>query len=160
MGNQFIKIEGVKSIQRKLESLPEKLQKSAEQAVLRAGSKAILNAAKSHVQVDTGNLKKSLGVKVSMKRGAKFIGAGRAYIGPRTGFAHPSGRKSGRKGRTEKVINADEYSWYLESGTPHMAARPFIRPAIDSSKGEILNAMAAGLDKHLTRVAARLAAKK
>lgn len=155
---------GLRDVMRALDQLPKELQKSAEKAVLRAGGKPILKAAKSKVPVDTGNLKKSLGISVHANRSGWIS----ARVGPRKGFK--SKNKTGRsrvratKGKRStwqegKLADAQEISWYVETGTPTAAAQPFIRPAIDSAAGEVLSAMAGGLDKHLTRVAARLAKK-
>ena len=148
-----------------LDKLPEQFRKSAEKAVLRAGSKPILKAAKAKVPVDTGMLKQSLGISVHANRSGWIS----ARIGPRKGFKSAkslTGRKRVRatKGKRStwierKMADAQEISWYIETGTSHSPAKPFIRPAIDAAQDEVLSAMAAGLDKHLTRVAARLAAK-
>jgi HK97 gp10 family phage protein len=152
----------LRDLMRSLDNLPKELQKSAEKAVLRAGGKPILAAARAKVPVDTGNLKKSLGVSVHANR-AGWISA---RVGPRKGFKGKSktGRKreraaKGKRGtfQENKLADAQEISWYVETGTPRSAARPFIRPAIDSAAGAVLEAMAAGLDQHLTRVTARLA---
>ena len=48
------------------------------------------------------------------------------------------------------------YSHLVEYGTSHSAAKPFIRPAVDSTQGEVVGAMAAGLDTHLTKVVRKL----
>jgi len=147
-----------------LDKLPEQFRKSAEKAVLRAGGKPILKAAKLKVPVDSGNLKKSLGVSVHANKSGWMS----ARVGPRKGFtsSNLTGRKRERaaKGQRKtwqerKLADAQEISWYVETGTPHSAAKPFIRPAIDSAQDEVIEAMAEGLDKHLTRVAARLAKK-
>ena len=152
----------IANVMRALDKLPKEFQKSAEKAVLRAGGKPILKAAKAKVPVDTGNLKRSLGISVYANR----TGWISARIGPRNGFKSKNltGRKRYRatKGKRttfkeRKLADAQEISWYVETGTPHSSAKPFIRPAIDSAAGEVIAAMTAGLDKHLTRVAARLA---
>ena len=164
-GDITIDPKGVRDILAALSKLPKEFQRSAEKAVLRAGAKPVLKAAKAKVPVDTGNLKKSLGVALfTASSGWTAI-----RIGPRKGFKSAksiTGRKRVRatKGKRStfkerKLADATEISWYVETGTPHSAAKPFIRPAIDSAQGEVIDAMAAGLDKHLTRVAARLARK-
>lgn len=161
-----IKIDkaGIAGVMRALDDLPEQFRKSAEKAVLRAGAKPILKAAKSKVPVDTGMLKKSLGISVHANRSGWIS----ARVGPRKGFKSKNltGRNRVRatKGKRStwqerKLADAQEISWYVETGTPHSAAKPFIRPAIDEAANQVLEAMASGLDKHLTRVAARLAKK-
>jgi HK97 gp10 family phage protein len=169
MNDRILSIDAgsLKSVIKSLESLPIELQKSAERAVLRSGAAPIQKAVKARVPVDTGLLKKSIGTKVSLGRAATY---GRAQVGPRSGF-HSTKKVTGRKrdraskgkrraAKEKKMIQPEEYAFYLEHGTPHMPAKPFIRPAIDAAEGEVLAAMATGLDKHLTRVAARMASKK
>lgn len=131
------------------------MRKSAERAVLRDGAKPILRSAKSKVAKDSGTLKKSLSAKVVYSKAGLS-----ARIGPRAGYKYEK-KVTGRrrdKGNGKK-IDAQEVAWYQEIGTAKMPAHPFIRPALDAAKGEVLSSMAAGLDKHLTRVAARLAKK-
>lgn len=144
----------VNALRKNLDSLPVHLQKVAEKAVLRTGANIILKAAKARVPVRSGILKKSLGVSVTSGKAGIT-----ARVGPRAGVKYRyQTNKTGRRGKTKgKNINAQEVAFHIETGTPKMAAQPFIRPAIDDNKRQILEAMAQGLDKHLTKVCARLA---
>ena len=162
-GQITIDKQSLRNVMAALEKLPKEFQKSAEKAVLRAGGKPILKAAKAKVPVDTGNLKKSLGISVHANKQGWIS----ARVGPRKGFKSAKsltgrGRVRAVKGKRgtwqeRKMADAQEISWYVETGTPHSPAKPFIRPAIDEAANQVVDAMAAGLDKHLTRVAARLA---
>lgn len=146
-----------------IDKLAPEFRKSAEKAVLLAGSKPILkdvkkNLSGSPVKTRTGLLKKSMGVSIYTGQGG-FVSA---RIGSRNGSKYKYAKnKTGRRHRNKKgkPIATEEVAWYLETGTPKMAAKPFIRPALESAKGQVINNMAAGLDKHLTRVVARLAKK-
>jgi HK97 gp10 family phage protein len=149
-----IKLEGINQISQRLEALPQALQKAAEKAVLRAGAVPIRKAAKVHAKSskDSGLLGKSIGLEVKKAKGITV-----ARIGPRKGMRQKITRTDKRTGRKyEEMADPNNYSHLVEYGTSHSAAKPFIRPAIDSSKDQVVDAMAAGLDKHLTRVAARL----
>ena len=136
---------------RQLEEFPEKFRKSAEKAVLSAGAKPILKAARAKVPVRSkggGTLKKSLGVKV-------YIGkkSSAAYVGPRSGFAYEKNVTGRRRDKGKgKKIDAQEVAFYQETGTPRHAAQPFIRPAIDSAQSSVLSAMAAEIDRQLTKI--------
>lgn len=151
-GQVSIDKKGLNKVLNALDALPLALRKSAEKAVLRAGAKPILKAAKARVPVGTGLLKKSLGISVSASRSK---GSASARVGPRSRFVSKT-NKSGRKGKGDKAIKAQEYAFYVEMGTPHASAQPFIRPAIDSAQGEVLEAMTTGLSSYLTKVAARV----
>lgn len=152
-----IELHGVSSVIRALEALPAALMKSAETAVLRAGAAPIRKAAKTNAakSKDSGLLTKSISMSVKTVKGHKS-----ARVGPRKGLRQKVTRTDTRTGRRyEEMADPNNYSHLVEYGTSHAAAKPFIRPAIDSAQGEVIEAMAAGLDKHLTRVAARLARK-
>jgi HK97 gp10 family phage protein len=148
--NQHIQLVGVKELQRSMNALAPELMKSAERAVLRAGAAPILKAAKQNAQSsrDSGLLYKSLGVNVKKVRGITD-----ARIGPRTGMR----QAVSRDGKPPRIANPANYSHLVEYGTSHSAAKPFIRPAVDSASPKVVDAMAQGLDKYLTRTAARLA---
>jgi len=153
----------IKGVLNAIEKLPKELQRSAEKAVLRSGGKPILSAVRgnlsgSPVKVRTGTLKKSMGLTVR----ASKSGWVEARVGTRDGSKskYPKGTTGRRtKGRKGKPIYAEEVAWYMEQGTSKMPAKPFIRPALDSSGSEVIAAMTSGIDKHLTKVAARLAKK-
>jgi len=164
--NTSVKISGLRELARTIDRLPAELKKRAEVPVLRAGAKPINQAAKRRVSVGNeefpGLLKKSLGIVVK-----KLKGIYSARIGARTGFKKSLGSKIARKTKGKKkkgeayeaFKNPTQYSYGVEMGTRHSAPRPFIRPAIDSTKGEVLGAMSKGLETHLHRTAKRLAKK-
>lgn len=144
-----------------IDRLPSELKKSAEKAVLRAGAKPILSAVKgnlsgSPVKTRTGTLKKSMGLTVQSKRDGWVEARVGSKSGSKTKYAKGvTGRRT--RGRQGKPLYAEEVAWYLEQGTSKMPAKPFIRPALDSAAPEVATAMANGLERHLTKVAARLA---
>lgn len=152
-------IKGLPEMLKTLKKLPAEFQKRAEAGALRAGAREIAKEVTNRVAVDSGNLRRSIGVSVRSGRG-KF-GKGVARIGPRSGFLHPNPKNvTGRKRGKGKRIDAPEYAWYLEKGTPKQAARPFIRPALDASRSDVRQAMANGLEKYLERLVRRLAKKR
>jgi HK97 gp10 family phage protein len=146
---QTIKIEGVDSIIRRLMSLPDNLKKSGEKAALRAGGVPIRKAAKQYAKSskDSGLLIKSIGLNVKTVRGITSV-----RVGPRKGFRQKVQRKDKRTGKMIEVIaDPSNYGHLVEYGTSHSTAKPFIRPAVDQTQGEVLGAMAKGLEKHLIR---------
>ena len=141
-----IELKGVRDVMRALERLPDDLQRSAENSVLRAGAKPILKAAKLRTPQESGLLYESLGINVRKVRGQRT-----ARVGARNG----RGRRVMRNGR---MVYSDpaKYSHLVEYGTSHSPARPFIRPAVESAGREVVGAMADGYRRHLTRAAKRL----
>ena len=152
-GQFRMEFKGIPDLVRNLQTLPDKLQKSAEKAVLRAGAVPIRKAAKRNAakSKDTGLLQKSIGLSVK-----KVKGATSARVGPRSmrQTVTRTNKKTGR--RYQEIADPNKYSHLVEYGTSHSAAKPFIRPAINQTQDEILSAMATGLDKHLTRQVSKL----
>lgn len=144
-----MKLTGVKGIERALNNLPDKMQKAGERAVLRAGAKPILTSSKTKVPSESGLLKKALGTSVRKVRGIVT-----ARVGARKG----RGRMVTRKGVT-RFSDPVKYSHLVEYGTSHSSAKPFIRPAVEGSKGQIVDAMADGYSRYLHRTIKRLRKK-
>jgi HK97 gp10 family phage protein len=151
MANQSaIALRGFSELEAALRKLPLELQNAAESSALRAGAGPIRKAAKGHLtkSKDSGLLSKSLGITVKKtRRGQKT-----ARVGPRSGFR----KVVSRKGRKPEIADPVKYAHLVEYGTSKSPAKSFIRPALESAAAESLTAMAAGYNKHLTRVVARL----
>jgi len=176
VGGVGFRIQGLKKLNDAIAGLPQELAKSAERSVLSAGAKPILTAAKAKAPIGkgihAGLLKASIGLNVK-----KTKGSWSARVGPRVGFrkfvkkatrrkdifAKSRKRgliKAGNKGDQYDVFQDPvRYSHLVEYGTSRAKAQPFIRPAMDSASDKVLDAMTAGLDKHLTRTVARLRKK-
>lgn len=153
-----IKLDGVHHIARELARLPVEIRKTAETAALRAGGKPILDAARGNCPVgDRGLLKKSLGLTVKKNRSGQLKGEYTLRVGARTGFAEVSGTRT--KGKNAgKTIRHDpaKYAHLVELGTSKSAAKPFIRPAIDSAGSQVIDAMAKGYARGLERAVQKL----
>jgi HK97 gp10 family phage protein len=106
-----------------------KIEKRVASAAVRAASRPVVNAARAAVPRDTGQLRKSIGVKVKRYKGAVWAG-----IGPRSGF-----KITASDGRPR---NPTQYAHLIERGTRKQRARPFLRPAIDGTRTEQLQAFA------------------
>lgn len=171
-----VSIKGLKILNDRISDLPAELLKSAERAVLSAGGKPILQAAKANAPIGhgpaAGLLKKSMGLNVKRTKGVWS-----ARVGPRVGFGKKIGEGKRRKARYAKTRRhgkikvADvggrfdiwkdpvKYSHLVELGTSKMPASGFIRRAVDSSAAGTFDAMADGLNTHLNRTVARLRRK-
>jgi HK97 gp10 family phage protein len=146
-----IALRGFAELESALRKLPRELQNAAETTALRAGAAPIRKAAKGHLSKskDSGLLSKALGTTVKKTR----MGQKTARVGPRSGFRQVVKRKGKSK---PELADPVKYAHLVEYGTSKTAARPFIRPALESSADQALSAMAAGYNKHLSRVVARL----
>lgn len=131
------RIEGAAEMERLLKELgPEVANKVGRQAV-RAGARAIAEEAKRLVPVDTGALRDSIVVK-TLGEGEGFR---EAKVQAVIGFEKPASRRA----------------HLTEFGTARAAARPFLRPAMDSKAGEALDEMGRVLAKGITREAEKMA---
>lgn len=151
------KIQGLKEVQAALKALPVAMQRQAEAAVLRGGGKVIADKAKANcTAVDQGDLKKSIAFNVK-----RFRGSYSARVGPRAGIKKQVGTYSrGKKAGQARYKNPVKYSHLIEFGTAHSAAKPFLRPAMESSRNEVVSAMLSSYRKHLDKIAKRVAKRR
>jgi len=103
---------------------------------------------------------RSLGINVRKGKSGSTRGIYTARIGARGGFGRVVGtRKSGKKAGKPIMKDPRHYAHLVELGTSHSEAKPFIRPAIDSAKGQIVPAMAKGYERGLSRAVSKLKTK-
>lgn len=134
-----IKFHGLNGLNRAIQRLPEELKKRAYRSVVSTGARVIAKNAKKRIKNDSGILKKSIDIKVPRNNTQVAI------IGTKRGIGGVV------NGRQKWAVN---YAKNVEFGTANTAARPFLRPAIDNSKAEVLQKMTNGLSRFLTRAAA------
>ncbi len=100
-----LKIEGVEDVEKALLAIGVKVAQKVVKTAVRKGSKIILKKARDLVPVDTGALKKSLGIKRKIYRRS---GVMVDIVGPRKGF-----EKTGPDGKTRNPVN---YAHLVEMG--------------------------------------------
>ena len=132
------RIEGADALDRLLKQLPEKVARNVLRGAVRKGAKVVEAEMRQRAPVGpTGNLKASItqrGVKTKDKR----------MLTRRVG----SFKGGGLKGY---------HAHFIEFGTVKMAARPFLRPAWDQTKGEALKVMGKELGRGIEKAALKLA---
>lgn len=107
-----MRVEGVPQVLRKFSELSGRAQRAVVRDALRSSARVVAAKAKQRVPVRTGLLRKSITFNVSVK------GASQAHA---------------LVGYRRKVF----YGRFIELGTSKMSAKPFLRPALDESHGEI-----------------------
>lgn len=126
-------IKGLKDLIKNLNDLPVKLEKKVIRAAVRKGANVVRDKARELVDKDTHNLQKSIittGVKVSGK------------IAFRVSL----------KQRKTKNAKDPYYGRFKEFGTSKMPAHPFMRPALDTSEGEVLDTVVNDIKSNLDKV--------
>lgn len=126
-GQMRVEIEGLDVLDKRLKELDRRTRGNFLRKALRKGANVIKAEAKKRVPVRTGRLKKSIAVKVSMKAGGEVY----AKIGMKKGAA---------------------YGVPVELGTSTAAAKPFLRPAMDTKNGEAVGAFKMSLQEEIAAV--------
>ena len=126
----------MKDVMKKLNKLPEKVQKRVITGAVRASAKPIVQEAKRLAPVKTGNLKKSIGItKIRSKSKTEVVFA----VSPR---------------KTAKYDGF--YGRFVEFGTRKMSPKPFLRPAYEKMSDECLRAFREYMIKRIDKELAKL----
>jgi HK97 gp10 family phage protein len=140
MSTAKYKIHGIDAIRRSLENLPADLQRKAYRSALSSASRVIARNAKRKLgKGESGLLKKSIGIKYLP---ATSRSSAMGIVGPRRGMG---GLYNGKR------RNPTRYAHFVEKGTRHTPAQPFLRPAFDESASEVFSKMAAMIERTLQR---------
>lgn len=134
-----VEVQGLKELEQKLLQMAPKLARNGLRASVAAGARVVVAEARKNVPVDTGTLRRAIYQKQireqsSMTQQTFFVGV--------------------RAGKREQKKNRDGYYFpFIEFGTTKMAARPFMRPAFESTKGQALEAMKEKLAQRVEQLA-------
>ena len=125
-----IQVQNLPALQRDFANLTAKMQRGVLRDALRSAARPVVASAKVKVAVKTGALKRGITQRVSVQ-GSKA----QAIIG----------------------FQRDQfYGAFLELGTSHQSAKPFLRPALDESQDKILQAFADAINRGIERKTAAL----
>lgn len=142
-----IKLTGFKELGERLKDLGPKVARRGLRATAYAGARVIRNKAKQTTawQDRSGLLRKN--IVVAENRG-RNIPERQATYSVRVRNAKSQkyantklNRRLRRVGKRHKVEGTAFYGKFLEYGTSRMSARPWLRPAFDSSTTEAIEAM-------------------
>lgn len=126
-----IKIDGLNELKKDLKNLSDKEVKNITTSALRAGASEISKRAKQNVPIDTGDLKKAIGVNKKNTRDKTFI---KFIVSPR---ANQTITQKGKK----RNINQSNYAVNVEYGTVFQTAQPFMRNTFDQLGQNVTNAI-------------------
>ncbi len=140
---ETVKVEGLAELGKALRELPGRVARNGLRASVYAGAKVVRDEARAQApkaaqslganQPPPGTLKRS----VIMKHIRELSGGGRQtfYVLVRHGKKY---RNQGKRGN----LSQDAWYWrFVEFGTRKMAARPFLRPALESRRREAVDAI-------------------
>jgi len=113
-----IEILGLTELEEKLSNLEEKLSNALDEALNEIAEK-ISSDARNFAPVDTGALRKSIRIEKKGKLRVSVVAGGGGVINPKTG-------------------REVDYAGYVEFGTSRMSPQPYMQPALEKNKDEIL----------------------
>jgi HK97 gp10 family phage protein len=130
MPKAFIDITmlGDKELEKALAAIDEKMQKKLMQNALREGAKIIAEEAKARVSKDSGALAKSIRVRTLQQKKRGALG-----VQVETGTRQKLGIPAEQYGYYPAAL---EYGWRMKRTGRHVAAKPYMRPALDSKRGQ------------------------
>jgi len=134
-----MEVQGLKELERKLLEMSPKLAKNALRAAVAAGARVVAAEARKNVPVDSGTLRRSIYTK---------------QIREESGDTQQTFYVGARQGKKEQAKKRD--GWYfpfVEFGTEKMAARPFMRPAFESTKDAAVQAVKTKLAERIDKLA-------
>ena len=138
-----LNIKGLAELNAKLSTLPQRVKNNILRGALRAGGNELVKAAKANVPVRTGALKYS--IKVSPRKGNVNMVA----------VAVQAGVLTIAKRKKTAALQDAFYARFVEYGTAHSRAKPFMRPAAESGSQAAIDAMAAYVADRLEVEAAK-----
>ena len=135
--NTFIRLD-YKEVEKRLDLLSNDLRVKVIRSALNAGMKPVREVMISRVPTRKGYLKKGIGTKVKIN---KAEGDGYGVVGPFRKVQDESNKKRSQ---------AFKAGW-IEHGTAHMQAQPFIKPSLQARERDIPPAFMAAIDKHIKK---------
>jgi HK97 gp10 family phage protein len=138
-----VKVQGLKELDMKLAELTRQLQTRALRQAVNAGAQIVKKAARAKVPIDTGLLRREIIAARSRRQSTFGRETFNILIRQKTKkYADTrANRRSRRVGKSYKV-QGDAFYWrFVEFGTKHMAARPFLRPALANNQQAAINAI-------------------
>ncbi len=142
-----VEIKGLRELMLALEKLPAEVQKKPVQQALRAAAKPMRDAAIANASAfrDTGTVEKNIKVVRSK------VYNGKNYVHGVVLRVLNSSKRRRAKGM------GDPFYWkFLEFGTVHAPARPFLRPAFESNKDRALQIIRERLARGIENEARKL----
>lgn len=131
--------EGFENLSKTFDELSAKLQRAALRKTVSRAARPVRKEMKRLVPKDTRQTQRGIGISISVKSAGNV----EASIGVR--------RKA--KGSPASTVHL------IEKGTINQPAQPFMRPALDNKKDEVVKVFASDFGKEIAKVAAKSVAR-
>lgn len=142
------KVQGMAELGALLRDLPTKVREKIIRAAMRKAGKDLLAEVQANVPVLTGALKESIKLSVGFSKRSQTMVATVMDTNPKGKLNSDTAWKSAslRQGGYDVF-----YGRFVEMGTRHAAAKPFMRPAMESQAATAIetlrSALETGIDK-------------
>jgi len=146
MTSSSVRVEGLKELDEALGKLPRATGKNVLRRIAIRSLAPVLSAAKDFVPVDEGHLKDSLKITTRLSRRQRSINAREVAEGKASVQLYAG-------------ASALPHAHLVEFGTVNMPPQPFLRPAWDANKEDVLQLIKDELGEEITKAAARVARK-
>lgn len=147
--NGKMSFEGGKELEKALLEIDTKLRNKIGRKAVRQAIKPLAARIKAAAPVESGVLKKGIVIKTK-KRGGTITAS--VVASDKHWKPEPPKSKSASK-RAKKNTKPLFYAGFYEFGTQHQPARPFMRPAFDSSKASMLSNVSRELNQGIQQAA-------
>jgi len=161
------KITGLGEVEKMFSTMLNKERNKVLRPAVRAAAKLVLEDARrlapdspgSDGITDTGDLRKSLRIasKSRMRRGsiayvveAPTIVTVSKVVKSKTKSSLVWSSRAKKKKEKSQVFNARWYAGFVERGTKHRPAQPFLRPAADNNREAVQNIIVTAIKKHFS----------
>lgn len=144
-------LKGFKELGDALKAFGPEVAKNGLRSADFAGARVIRDATKDTAPVRTGLLKAEL--YAARRRTAENVATYTIRVRGKPKFTKISKRK--KTGKYASVAGPNIYGRFLEFGTSKMGAKPFMRPAFLSNVDNAIEAIRGGLEKAISRAAAK-----
>lgn len=156
-------ISGLEALQGKLQSVAFDVQKKGGRSALRSAARVIRDKAIQGAQsIDDAMTPESIAKNIverwngrlNKQSGGDDLGFRVGVLGGARDYSRYGEIKTGKKSKGNP--GGDTFYWrFVEFGTEKVAARPFMRPAMESAMGQVVDTFVAEYDKALTRAIKR-----
>lgn len=143
-----IQIDGLKELQRKLATLPERVQWKVMRPAVSAAATPVLKSARQKAKKRSGGLRKSLGKKIVTNKKTQSV---TAIIGPRKDFQTEVNGKPYKPSRTAHLVEKG----FINAAGEHVPGQPFLNPALAETQGQALGVLGTKLGEGIEKEAAK-----
>lgn len=146
-----LKVHGLKELQAQLKALGPELAGKALRTAARKAFKPVLAAAVARAPRPNGKTGATGATRDALRIGTAMPKAGESMLAVGLVLTGQGKKVEGPAVRKRKGLPPAHRWHFIERGTVHQAARPFLRPALDGNAEKVIGSLKVELQKSITR---------